>query len=98
MISQFYFSSTYHKIERINSIEDLSKAYVEPKSKCNLKQIINTRLNPMDPDYTEVDHFEKDYPRHLRHEDDMASLFIDHITMEFATEEPMCMHEYVYEK
>ena len=82
----------------MNSIEKLAKDYVEPKSKCNLKQIINTRLTPMDPDCTKIDRFEKDYPRHLRHEDDMASLFIDSITIEFATEEPVYMHNYVYEK
>ena len=82
----------------MNSIEKLAKDYVEPKSKCNLKQIINTRLTPMDPECTEVDRFEKDYPRRLRHEDDIASLFINHITMEFATEEPVCMHNHVYKK
>ena len=52
----------------------------------------------MDPDCTKVDCFEKDYPRHLRHEDDMASLFIDPITIEFATEEPVCMHNHMYKK
>ena len=82
----------------MNAIEKLAKDYVEPKSKCNLKQIINTRLTPMDPECTKVDRFENDYPRRLRHEDDIASLFIDHITMEFATEEPVCMHNHVYEK
>ena len=81
----------------MNSLEKLAKDYVEPKSKCNIKQIL-TRLKPMDPEITEVDRFENDYPRQLRHEDDMASLFIDHITMEFATEEPVCMHNHVYEK
>ena len=81
----------------MNSLEKLAKDYVEPKSKCDIKQIL-TRLKPMDPEITEVDRFENDYPRHLRHEDDMASLFIDHIAMEFATEEPVCMHNHVYEK
>ena len=81
----------------MNSLEQLAKDYVEPKSKCDIKQIL-TRLTPMDPEITVVDRFENDYPRQLRHEDDMASLFIDHITMEFATEEAVCMHNHVYEK
>ena len=72
-------------------------SYAEPKSKCDIKRIL-TRMTPMDPEITEVDRFEKDYPRHLRHEDDLATLFYDPIKMEFSTEEPVCMHNYVYEK
>ena len=55
-------------------------------------------MTPMDPECTEVDRFENNYPRCLRHEDDIASLFIDPISIEFATEEPVCMHNHVYEK
>ena len=46
----------------------------------------------------EVDRFEDLYPRRLRHDDELASLFYNPVKMDFATENPVSMHNYVYEK
>ena len=70
MISQFH--------DIINPLEKLAMSFAKPKFKCSLKQIID-RLTPMDPEITEVDRFKKDYPRHLRHKDNLVTLFIDPI-------------------
>ena len=79
------------------TLEEDARAYTQSKGKCTMKKILD-RVSKMDPDITEVDRFEDLYPRRLRHKDDLASIFIDPITLEFATGNPVVMNDIVYEQ